>query len=264
MFAARDPRPSHYSSRLLSIIPVVSGELPCSNFKIVLGPQFVGLVDGGRVLEEVQLGREALLAGQQQPRGELVARADTLEPYHGLVLLPQRLEHAGHPGHRAHLLAHAVLVILGVPLPLEAALLNVLGEPRRDVHDLILIRRERGAVRVPHFLGQLGQLAVVGVPVRRLQDEVQHLGHFLDDERHAPAEHAHKIRQVVGVWRTVKLQDVQGAIVEFENCSFIVVHVAIVGRRKDCNDRREARVRVCLVHLVTLQLRFVRTDHGQQ
>lgn len=99
----------------------------------------------------------------------------------------------------------------------------------------------------------------------RLQDVVQHLGHFLRHKRHAPTENVQKVRQQVRVLRIRELLDVQGAVIELQNCSLVVVNVAVV-RRAENRDHcwKLFGVLVVLVETVTFQLSLVSPDQAYE
>ena len=61
----------------------------------------------------------------------------------------------------------------------------------------------------------------------------------------------------------VELLYVERVVLKFYDCAFVVVDVAVVGRGEDGDDHRELLRSVPLVHLVAVELRLVRTQHGQ-
>jgi hypothetical protein len=58
-----------------------------------------------------------------------------------------------------------------------------------------------------------------------LEHVVQHLGHLLHNERQRPGKNVHEVREVVRVRGEVELENVQRVVVEFEDCSLVVVNV---------------------------------------
>lgn len=50
--------------------------------------------------------------------------------------------------------------------------------------------------------------------------------------------------------RAIELKDVECAVIDFENGSFVAVRIAIIWRREYCNHRREAGARIRFVDLV--------------
>mmetsp|Transcript_99811 Transcript_99811/g.316835 ORF Transcript_99811/g.316835 Transcript_99811/m.316835 type:complete len:367 (-) Transcript_99811:660-1760(-) len=233
----------------------------------LLRPLLVHGVDVRYVPEHLELAVHSVLASKQKPGCELVPWTHTLETDHRLVLLPQGLEHARHPGDGPHFLAHAVSdrgVVLVRRSPL--ALLNLGRQPRGHVDRLVLLCGQRGPVVLKDRGRQLGQVPV-GVTTLaggRLEDEVEHLRDLLDHEGDAPRENIHKVGQVVRVGHAVELQDVEGAVVKLEDSALVVVDIAVVGGREYGDHRREARAGIRLVHLVTLQLSFMRSNDRQQ
>ena len=82
----------------------------------------------------------------------------------------------------------------------------------------VLIVRQRISIRTLHDRGQILYLGVVVVFVQGwLQDDTQHLGHFLGNEWNRPLEHVHEIRQVIWMRCVVKLQYIQGIVLEPEH-----------------------------------------------
>mmetsp|Transcript_13461 Transcript_13461/g.38280 ORF Transcript_13461/g.38280 Transcript_13461/m.38280 type:complete len:316 (-) Transcript_13461:203-1150(-) len=222
--------------------------------------------------EEVQLSPKPVLASKQQAWLQFVPWADALEPDHGLVLLPEGLEHPRHAGHRPHLLPHDPARLVGRPPRrlfgrlVAARVVKLRGELGRQGYGAVLVLRQRGPVDLHQRVGQRRQLRhlLLLVGGGLLEDVEEHLRDLLDHKGHAPSEDVHEVREVVGVGRAVELQDVQRAVGEFQDRAFVVVDVAVVRRREDRDDRGEARLGVRLVHLVALELRLVRPDHGEE
>lgn len=50
--------------------------------------------------------------------------------------------------------------------------------------------------------------------------------------------------------RAIELQDVQGAVVELENGSLVVVDITIVGSGENGDDEWKSRTGICFMHLV--------------
>lgn len=62
----------------------------------------------------------------------------------------------------------------------------------------------------------------------------------------------------------VELLDVQSVAFKFDDCAFVVVDVAVVGCGEDGDDHGELLGPIPLVHLVPIELGFVRTNDRQQ
>ncbi len=63
--------------------------------------------------------------------------------------------------------------------------------------------------------------------------------------------------------RVVELLYVERVVLEFDDCAFVVVHVAVVGGREDRDDDGELLGTVPLVHLVAVELGLVGTENRQ-
>lgn len=105
-----------------------------------------------------------------------------------------------------------------------------------------------------------GVLLLVARARGRLQDVVKHLGDLFDDEGHTPLKDIHEVGQMVGMRRAIELQDVQGAVVEFENGTLVVVDITVVGCTENGDDQRKAGARIGFVHLVAFKLGFMCTN----
>mmetsp|Transcript_37583 Transcript_37583/g.46531 ORF Transcript_37583/g.46531 Transcript_37583/m.46531 type:complete len:213 (-) Transcript_37583:116-754(-) len=210
--------------------------------------------------EQFELRGEAFLAGQQKTWSQLVSRTNTFQSNHGLIFLPQCLEHAGHPGNGSHLLAHPVpdlrINLLALPLLCLGVFIgNQCSQSSCHVHCLVLIIRQGCSVR--HPVGGVRQwrqgilFLLIGAG-GRLQDVVEHLRHLFDDKGHTPLEHIHEVGQMIWMRRAIELQDVQRAVVEFEDGTFVVVDITVVGCGENGDDQGKACAGIGLVHLVAL------------
>ena len=64
--------------------------------------------------------------------------------------------------------------------------------------------------------------------------------------------------------RVIKLLDVESVIFKFDNSSFIIIDVAIIRSWKNRYHQRESLGPTPFVHLVSVNLRLVRSYDGQQ
>ena len=193
-----------------------------------------------RILEHAHFvfdfGLHGLFAFHNQSWWHFVVRAQTLELHDHLAVLAQALEDPHHSRHCQHLVPKHVL-----PLFLVFKLLSFIGE---DFLSLFGLRSGCGAI--------FSTL---------LEDIIEHLDNLLGHERHRPREDVHEVRQNVRMGCVVELLYVEGVVLEFDDCSLVVVDVAIVGRREDCDDNGELLGAVPLVHFVAVKLRLVSSKH---
>ena len=76
-----------------------------------------------------------------------------------------------------------------------------------------------------------------------------------------PLEHVHEIRQVIWMRCVVKLQDIQGIVLELQHRCLVVVRITIIRGTEDGDDSRETRPLIHTVHLIPFELRFVSADN---
>ena len=118
-----------------------------------------------------------------------------------------------------------------------------------------------------HFIGVrqvAGIVSEVGELLPLLEDVEEHFDDFLGDKRDAPGEDVHEVGEDVGVGRVVELLYIESVLLELDDGSLVVVHVAVVGRRKYCDHHRKFLWPVPLVHFVPVELGLVRSQDRQQ
>ncbi|KAI8035088.1 hypothetical protein M5D96_012181 [Drosophila gunungcola] len=207
--------------------------VPPRRHPFVDGIQALGLRERGNFV----VGREALhgvlerlLAAGEGAEGQGARGRQALQLQHRLGLLAQHGEDARHLADGTDLVADHLLA------------------QRR------LVVRER-------LLALLGHELVVGADVQHVH---QHLGDLLAHEGQRPGEHVHEVGQPVRVRRAVELPDVHHVVLVLQHRRLVVVHVEIVGRREDGDQRGEAGGLALAVHAVAGVLRLVRPDDRQQ
>lgn len=94
----------------------------------------------------------------------------------------------------------------------------------------------------------------------------QHFNNLFSNKRKGPGEDVHKVGEYVRVLGVVELLDVQGialkdqpnkSYLKFNNSSFVVVDIAVVGGRENSDDYWEFRRAVPFVHFVAIKLSLV-------
>lgn len=88
----------------------------------------------------------------------------------------------------------------------------------------------------------------------------EHLGHLLHQEGDRPGEQVQEIGQQIRVRALHELLDVQGVVDELYHRCLVLVVVAVVGRRKYGDHRRELLLPTPLVHFEALWLGLVGPD----
>ena len=63
------------------------------------------------------------------------------------------------------------------------------------------------------------------------------------------------------MWRIIELLNIQSVVDKFYDCAFIIVHITIVWRAENSDHNWKFLRPIPAVHLVTVQLRFMRSDH---
>lgn len=71
------------------------------------------------------------------------------------------------------------------------------------------------------------------------QEIIKYLGYFLREIREGPGKNIHKIRKHVRMGAVVILLDVEGAVLEFDHSSFIVVNITVIRGTENSDDCRE-------------------------
>lgn len=62
----------------------------------------------------------------------------------------------------------------------------------------------------------------------------------------------------------VVLLNVEGVVLKFDYCSFVVIDITVVGCGKHCDDCGELGLAVPFVQLVAVELSFVSADDGKK
>ena len=64
--------------------------------------------------------------------------------------------------------------------------------------------------------------------------------------------------------KRTKLPDIHDIVLIFQNSRLVVVHIKVIGRRKDSHDARESSCLGLPIHPVPCILCLMRTDDGQK
>ena len=162
--------------------------------------------------------------------------------------LPDRLEHSAHPANEADLLLedlHAVLLsrsLLGFLVLLCLLLLE-------DGLDFLSIN----AVNLLELLG-----------AALLHQVLHHVADLFHEEGNGPFEKVHALRQMEGMNDILVLFNVHLVVLDEDDGTFVLVLATVVGRAEHGDDGGEGLVTTPSVHLVTIDLYLMRSDHRDE
>ena len=159
--------------------------------------------------------------------------------------LPDRLEHSAHPANEADLLLedlHAML-LSGSLLGLLVLLCLLLLE---DGLDFLSIN----AVNLLELLG-----------AALLHQVLHHVADLFHEEGYGPLEEIHALWQMERVYHILVLFNVHFVVFDQDNGALVVIFSAIVWRAKDGDNRGEGLMATPSVHLISIDLYLMSTDH---
>jgi len=59
---------------------------------------------------------------------------------------------------------------------------------------------------------------------------------FFRNEGDGPIKNVHEIRKNKWMWGVIELLNIDHIVFKFDDCSFVIINITIVGSRKDCNN----------------------------
>ena len=62
----------------------------------------------------------------------------------------------------------------------------------------------------------------------------------------------------------VKLLNIDFLTFEFDNCSFVIIYIAVIWSREYCDDYWKTLARIPLMHFITFKLCLVSSDHRKK